>query len=115
MYLRLWKDAVVIPFPKTSCQKNFSLTEPKLAVMKTFEKLVRPERGVEDAAVTLINVLFKHPEGTGKHARLLFIFYTNMCRSSRVDRTVLNYADDSVIANLLHDNETSMVRSSINS
>ncbi len=60
--------------------------------MKTFEKLVRneilkktqsdidqfqfayrPHRGVEDATVTLMNMLFKHLEGKGTHPQLLFI------------------------------------------
>ena len=37
---------------------------------------------------------------------LLFILYTNMCRSNRDDRFILKYADDSVIVSLLRDNET---------
>ncbi|KAK0152128.1 hypothetical protein N1851_006493 [Merluccius polli] len=37
---------------------------------------------------------------------LLFILYTNMCRSSREDRFILKYADDSVIVSLLQGNET---------
>ena len=57
-------------------------------LMKTFEKLVRSEilretehaldpmqftnrpHRVEDATVTLLNLLFKHLEGNGSHARL---------------------------------------------
>ncbi len=61
-------------------------------VMKMFEKLVRseilknmeceldplhfayrPNRGVEDATLTLFNLLFKHLEENGCHARLLFV------------------------------------------
>ena len=57
--------------------------------MKIFEKPVRqeilkstesvglidqlPNRGVEDATLTLLNLLFKHLEGSGCHARLLLI------------------------------------------
>ncbi len=37
---------------------------------------------------------------------LLFILYTNMCRSSREDRFILKYADDSVIVSLLQGSET---------
>lgn len=37
---------------------------------------------------------------------LLFILYTNMCRSNREDRFILKYADDSVIVSLLQGNET---------
>ena len=138
----------------------------------------RPIRGVEDATVTLLNLLFKHLEGKGTLARLLFIdfssafntiqphvlalrllehfnisnnlvgwilnfltdrtqkvrvngtvsdqltsstgspqgcvlspllfiLYTDMCRSSREDRTILKYADDTVIVSLLRNNEMS--------
>ena len=66
-------------------------------VMKTFEKLVKTElaretkhalntmqftyrahRGVEDAAITLLNLLFKHVEGNKSHARLLFIDFSSV-------------------------------------
>ena len=137
----------------------------------------RPHRGVEDATVTLMNMLFKHLEGKGTHAQLLFIdfssafntiqphilterlleqfdlsknlvgwvlefltnrtqrvrvngvlsdqicsstgfpqgcvlspllfiLYTNMCRSKREGRFIVKYADDSVIVSLLQGNET---------
>lgn len=164
--------------------------------MKVFEKLVRseilrktehsfdplqfayrPRRGVEDATVTLLNLLFKHLDNNGSHARLLFIdfssafntiqphilttrlleqfdlsnnlvgwilnfltdrtqrvrvngslsekvcsstgspqgcvlspllfiLYTNMCQSRWENRTIIKYADDSVIVSLLQDSET---------
>lgn len=86
---------VLVPFPKTSCPKilnDFGPIALTCIVMKKFEKLVRkeilkktesdfdplqfayrPHRGVEDATVTLMNMLFKHPEGNGTHAQLLFI------------------------------------------
>ena len=137
----------------------------------------RPHRGVEDATVTLLHLLFKHLEGSGSHARLLFvdfssafntiqphilasrlleqfnlgfnlvgwivdfltertqrvrvngvlssqlcsstgspqgcvlspllfILYTNMCQSKYANRTIIKYADDSVIVSLLQKNET---------
>ncbi len=194
----LWLSLLVIV--KINCAKTLNDFRPialTSIVMKTFEKLVRSEilkktehdldpmqfayrplRGVEDATVTLMNLLFKHLEGKGTHARLLFldfssafntiqphifterlleqfdlsynlvgwildfltnrtqrvrvngtlsdqvcsstsspqgcvlspllfILYTNMCCSSREDRTILKYADDSVIVSLLQGNETS--------
>lgn len=197
---RVWKDAVVIPVPKISSPKTLNDFRPialTSIVMKAFEKLVkseilksteqdldpmqlayRPNRGVEDATVTLLNFLFKHLEEKGTHARLLFIdfssafntiqphvlslrllehfnlsnnlvgwaldfltnrtqkvrvngvvsdqvssstgcpqgcvrspllfiLYTDMRRSNREDRTILKYADDTVIISLLQDNETS--------
>ena len=64
--------------------------------MKNFEKLVwleilknteseidqlqfayRPKREVEDATLTLINLLFKHLEGSGCHAWLIFIDFSS--------------------------------------
>ena len=41
---------------------------------------------------------------------LLFILYTNMGHSSRGDRFILKYADDSVIVSLLHGNKMVMVQ-----
>lgn len=38
---------------------------------------------------------------------LLFILYINMCHRDREDRTILKYADDTVIIGLLQDDETS--------
>lgn len=43
---KVWKNAVVIPFPKTSYPKTFSEFRPitlTSVVMKTFEKAVRSE------------------------------------------------------------------------
>ena len=38
---------------------------------------------------------------------LLYILYTNMCQSRWDNRTIIKYADDSVIVSLLQDTETS--------
>ena len=65
-------------------------------IMKTFEKLVRseilrktehsldplqfayrPRRRVEDAGITLLNLIFKHLDNSGSHARLLFIDFAS--------------------------------------
>ena len=64
--------------------------------MKTFEKLVRseilrktehlpdplqfayrPRRGVEDASITLLNLIFKHLVNSGSHSRLLFVDFSS--------------------------------------
>ena len=196
---KCWKDAIIVPVPKTRCHKvqnDFRPIALTSLVMKAFEKLVRnvilmntqsdldpfqfayrPYRGVEDATVSLMNLLLKHLEGKGAHAQLLFIdfssafntiqphvlierlleqfklsrnllgwvlhfltdrtqrvrvngvlsdqiststgspqgcvlspllfiLYTNMCRSSQEDRYILKYADDSVIVSLLKDKDT---------
>jgi len=36
---------------------------------------------------------------------LLFILYTNACQTKYVNRTIIKYADDSVIVSLLHEND----------
>ena len=96
---RIWKDAVIVPVPKCSRLSELNDFRPVALtsiIMKIFEKLVRveilrntvsaidqlqfayrPKRGVEDATVTLLNLLFKHLEGSGCHARLLFIDFSS--------------------------------------
>ena len=65
-------------------------------VMKSFEKIVkcllllrvgealdprqfayRARRGVEDAQITLLNLLYSHLDGPGTHARLLFLDFSS--------------------------------------
>ena len=197
---RLWKQAEIIPVPKVSRPKNLNDFRPialTSLLMKVFEKLVKSEllgrtahaldnmqfayrahRGVDDAILTLLNLLFKHLEGNKTHVKLtfidfssafntiqphilatrliehfqlsqnlvgwildfltdrtqrvkvngilseslcsstgspqgcvlsplLFILYTNMCRSVYENRHILKFADDTVIVSLLHNNESS--------
>ena len=137
----------------------------------------RARRGVEDAQITLLNLLYSHLDGPGTHARLLFldfssafntiqphvlvskllsefnlesnlvswimdfltnrtqrvkvngclserrvsstgspqgcvlspllyILYTNDCRSQHINRHILKFADDTVIVSLLHKHES---------
>ncbi len=76
----IWEDAVVVPVPKSNCPKTVGDFRPVAltsVLMKTFEKLVRsetlrqtehtldpvqfaytPHRGVKDATLTLLNVVF---------------------------------------------------------
>lgn len=87
----VWKDAVVVPVPKSSRPKtvnNFRPVAFASILMKIFETLVRseilrktehaldpmqfakrPQRGGEDATVTLLNLPVKHLDGNGSHAR----------------------------------------------
>ena len=195
----LWKQSTIVPIGKRINPKTLSDFRPVALtslVMKQFEKLVKSElvektkslldpfqfayregRGVQDATATLLNLLFKHLEGSKKHARLLFvdfssafntiqphvlidklvntfsldpclvgwildfltnrsqcvkvnttvssllststgspqgcvlsallfILYTDDCRSNHDNRFILKYADDSVIVSLLNDDET---------
>lgn len=89
---------MVVPVPKRSHPKNVNDFRPVAltsVLIKIFEKSVRseilrrteyaldpmqfaymPHRVVEDATVTLLNLLFRHLDGKGTHARLLFSLYT---------------------------------------
>lgn len=92
----LWKQALIVPIPKGRRPKVFNDFRPVALtslIMKSFEKLVKSEllkvtedlldsmqfayrahRGAEDATITLLNLLFKHLEGSKTHARLLSTF-----------------------------------------
>lgn len=81
----LWKQAVTILVPISNSPKELNDLRPVALtslVMKSFEKLVKQEivrqteqaleplqfvyrarRGVEDATITLLNLLYKHLEG----------------------------------------------------
>ena len=96
---KLWKHSIVVPIPKCNNPKVLNDFRPVALtslVMKSFERLIkseillqveeqldhlqfayRPGRGVEDAAVTLLNLLFKHLETPKSHARLLFIDFSS--------------------------------------
>lgn len=194
----IWKLSTVVPVAKNNNPKTLNDFRPVALtslIMKQFEKLVKQElvskteslidplqfayregRGVQDATATLLNLLFKHLEGSKNHARLLFIdfssafntiqphvleekltnafgldpclvgwifdfltnrsqcvrvnatlssrqststgspqgcvlsallyiLYTNDCRSNHDSRFIVKYADDSVIVSLLDNNE----------
>lgn len=92
---KIWKDAVVVPVQKGSSSKilnDFIPVALTSILMKNFEKLIRseilkitenaldpmqfayrPHRGVEDATLTLLHLHFKHFDGSGSHAQILFI------------------------------------------
>ncbi len=92
----LIKSLQVQHVPKAAPKLSMILDALTSILMKTFEKLVRseisrktehvldpmqfayrPYRGVEDATVTLINLLFNHLEGNGSHARLIFVDFSS--------------------------------------
>lgn len=96
---KIWKDAIVVPVPKSSSPSTLNDFRPVALTsipMKIFEKMVRseiiksveqdldpmqfayrPKRGVENATLTLLHLLLKHLEGKGHHARLLFIDFSS--------------------------------------
>ena len=81
---------IIVPVPKSNTPRNINHLRPVALtslVMKVFEKLVKVELlarvgdaldpmqfayRVEDAQITLLNLLFSHLEGAGTHARLFF-------------------------------------------
>ena len=95
----LWKQSTVVPVAKCNKPKTLNDFRPVALtslVMKQFEKLIKAElvsktgslldplqfayregRGVQDATATLLNLLFKHLEGSKNHARLLFIDFSS--------------------------------------
>ena len=95
----LWKRSTVVPVAKSNNPKTLNNFRPMALtslVMKQFEKLVKSElvsrtgglldplqfayregRGVQDATATLLNLLFKHLEGSKNYARLLFIDFSS--------------------------------------
>lgn len=96
---RLWKDAIIVPIPKIKnpgCLNDFRPVALTSLTMKTLEKIVRdnllisvqdhldplqfayrPQRGVEDAACTLLNFIHSHLEGAKSLVRLLFIDFSS--------------------------------------
>ncbi|KAI2650245.1 RNA-directed DNA polymerase from mobile element jockey [Labeo rohita] len=85
---KLWKQATVVPVPKTANSTNISNNE-------MFEKLVKEElsktknlldplqfayrrqRGVEDATATLLNLVLKHLEGNKTYIKPLFVDFSS--------------------------------------
>lgn len=96
---RLWKVSVIIPVPKSTSTKTLNNFRPMALtslVMKSFETIVkddlmntvqanldhlqfayRPGRGVDDAIITLLNMIMSHLEGVNNYVCLLFIDCTS--------------------------------------
>ncbi|KAK0134267.1 hypothetical protein N1851_030177 [Merluccius polli] len=95
----LWKQSVVVPVAKISRPQTLNDFRPVALtslIAKSFEKLIKAEllvkveplldpyqftyrakRGVQDATITLLNLLYKHLEKSGNHARLLFVDFSS--------------------------------------
>ncbi len=91
----LWKQSTIVPVAKNSHPKTLNDYRPialTSLVMKSFEKLIKREltsrinclldplqfayrlnRRVQDATVTVLNLILNHLEGNRNHARLLFV------------------------------------------
>lgn len=96
---RLWKDSIIVPVPKSKYTKTLNDFRPMALtslVMKSFERIVKDElmntaqansdplqfayragRGVDDAIITLLNMIVSHLEGAKSFVRLLFIDFTS--------------------------------------
>ncbi len=95
----LWKQSTIVPVAKNSHPKTLNDYRPialTSLVMKSFEKLIKREltsrtnclldplqfayrlnRGVQDATVTVLNLILNHLEGNRNHARLLFVNFSS--------------------------------------
>lgn len=116
---RLWKDSIIIPVPKSKCTKALNDFRPVALtslLMKSFERIVkddlmntvqanldplqfayRPGRGVDDAIITLLNLIMSHLEGVKNFVRLLFIDFTsafNCIQPHILAERLLNYNID---------------------
>jgi hypothetical protein len=96
---KAWKESIIVPVAKSNTTKSLNDFRPVALtslVMKSFEKIVkcllllrvgealdprqfayRARRGVEDAQITLLNLLYSHLDGPGTHARLLFLDFSS--------------------------------------
>ena len=135
----IWKQSIVVPVPKISTPKTLNDFRPVALtsqIMKQFEKLVKLElvaktvnqldpfqfayrenRGVQDATVTLLNLLFKHLEGSKNHARLLFIDFSSAFNTIQphvlVEKLINNFGLDLCLVGWILDfltNRTQCVR-----
>ena len=116
---RLWKDSIIVPVPKNKCTKTLNDFRPVALtslVMKSFERIVKDElmntvqanldplqfayragRGVDDAIITLINMIVAHLEEAKSFVRLLFIDFTsafNCIQPHILAERLLNYNID---------------------
>lgn len=95
----LWKQSVVVPVAKVSHPQTLNDLNPVVLtslVVKSLEKLLKAEllakveplldpfqfayrakRRVQDAAITLLSLFYKHLEVGGNHTRLLFLDFSS--------------------------------------
>lgn len=119
----LWKDAVVIPVPKCRDPKMINDFRPVALtsiLMKILEKLVRseilrwtehrldpmqfayrPHRGVQDATLTMLNLLLGHLDGQRTHARLLFVDFSSAFNTIQPHILIERLLDQFVLSNNL--------------
>lgn len=96
---RIWKDSIIVPVPKIKSPVSLNDFRPVALtslIMKTLEKIVkdellksvqdlldpfqfayRPNRGVEDAVCTLLNLIHTHLENAKSFVRLVFIDFSS--------------------------------------
>ena len=95
----MWKQSTIIPIAKNSRPKLLNDYRPVALtslIMKSLEKLIKKEilgktehlpdplqfayrthRGVQDATITLLNLIYKHLEGSKNHVSLLFVDFSS--------------------------------------
>lgn len=94
-----WKQSVVVPVAKVSHPQTLNDLRPvalSSLVVKSLEKLLeaelpakveplldpfqfacRAKKGVQDATIALLSLLYKHLEVSGNHAGLLFVDFSS--------------------------------------
>ena len=92
---KAWKESIIVPVAKGNSANTLNDFRPVALtslVMKSFERIVkrlllfrvggaldpgqfayRACRGVEDAQITLLNLLYSHLEGPGTHDRIFLL------------------------------------------
>ena len=126
---KTWKQSIVVPIAKTTHPKAPNDYRPVALtslVMRSFEKLIKHEllvrtehlldpvqfayrmgRGVQDATITLLDLLTKHLEGNKAHAKLLFVDFASAFNTIQphllVDRLCSNFGVDSNMAGWILD------------
>jgi len=95
----LWKQSIIVPVGKSKHPKSLNEFRPialTSLVMKSLEKLIkaellkttehlidplqfayRPNRGVQDATITLLNYIYKHLDTPSSHVRLMFVDFSS--------------------------------------
>lgn len=126
---QIWKQSIIVPVAKNNHPKvpnDYRPVALTSLVMKSFEKLIKHEllvntqhlldplqsaygmgRGLQDASITLLDLLFKHLEGSKAHAKLLFVDFSSAFNTIQphllVDRLLNNFAVDSSLAGWILD------------
>ena len=119
----IWKKSLISPVPKKktpSCLNDYRPVALTPIVMKCFERLVlkrlltftsqhldpfqfayKPNRGTDDALLTLLHNAFMHVNNTGSFIRILFVDFSSAFNTIQPHLLALKLLDLSVSPNLI--------------